>query len=384
MSTQPTFAAAPGFVPASPSAVLRGGARGVLRRLPLMVVLCVAIASLNWLIDRHWFGWKLVYSFSIGFCCWFIIEGLRLLTHWVMEKQRFARQLPSTGVDVRLGWLAMLPIVLLSVLLGPTLGLAIGDGFSGSRSNPIWQWGSLESRITLAITIAATAISLVGFTVMDRLARLREQEAHARQVAAENQLRLLQSQLEPHMLFNTLANLRVLIGVDSARAQEMLDRLIGFLRSTLAASRQPTHPLGDEFARLHDYLALIAIRMGPRLRIELDLPADLHGLLVPPLLLQPLVENSIQHGLEPKVEGGTLIVKARRSGDALVLKVIDDGVGLSQTAHPHPGASRFGVQQVRDRLATLYGGSARFSLRLGEPMGTVAEVVLPLGRSSKQ
>jgi sensor histidine kinase YesM len=377
------FPAPAGTEPASPSGVLRHGARAVLRRLPLMVALCFAIACLNWLIDRHWFGWKLVYSFSIGFCCWFIIDGTRLLTHWLMEKQRLARGLPSTGADTRLGWPVMLPAVLLAVVLGPTLGMAIADSFSGGESKAIWQWGSMQARITLVITLVATAFAVIGFTVMDRLARLREQEAHARQVAAENQLRLLQSQLEPHMLFNTLANLRVLIGVDSARAQEMLDRLIGFLRSTLAASRQPTHPLADEFARLHDYLALIAIRMGPRLRTELDLPAELHTLPVPPLLLQPLVENSIQHGLEPKVEGGTLSVKARRSSEVLILTVVDDGVGLTESSHPHPGASRFGVQQIRDRLATLYGDRASFCLLRGEPAGTVAEVILPLGSSLK-
>ena len=121
----------------------------------------------------------------------------------------------------------------------------------------------------------------------------------AQRAAAENQLRLLQSQLEPHMLFNTLANLRVLIGMDPARAQQMLDQLIAFLRATLTASRLENHPLRDEFERLKDYLALMQIRMGSRLRPQLDLPAELADLPVAPLLLQPLVETPSSMGWSP-------------------------------------------------------------------------------------
>src|SRR5690606_22156517 len=132
-------------------------------------------------------------------------------------------------------------------------------------------------------------------------ARLEQEEAQRQ--ASEARLRLLESQLEPHMLFNTLANLRALIGSDPPRAVEMLDRLNAFLRATLAASRSAAgaqrHTLRDEFARLDDYLALMAVRMGPRLRVVLSLPEPLADCPVPALLLQPLVENAIRHGLEP-------------------------------------------------------------------------------------
>ncbi len=164
---------------------------------------------------------------------------------------------------------------------------------------------------------------------MERLSSARAAAATAQRQAAEHQLRLLQSQLEPHMLFNTLANLRVLIGIDPPRAQAMLDRLIAFLRATLAASRAGTHSLADEFARLDDYLALMAMRMGARLQPVLTLPPALAALPVPPLLLQPLVENSIRHGLEPKVEGGRIEVSAALEGGQLLLTVLDSGVGLA-------------------------------------------------------
>jgi LytS/YehU family sensor histidine kinase len=179
------------------------------------------------------------------------------------------------------------------------------------------------------------------------------------------------------MLFNTLANLRVLIGIDPPRAQLMLDRLIGFLRATLNASRATMQPLSAEFARVADYAALMQIRMGERLQPQLDLPADLAALPVPPLLLQPLVENAIKHGLEPHVGGGRLVVSAARDGAQLVLRVRDTGAGLQTT--PADG-TRFGLQQVRERIATLYGDAA--SLELGPAGdaegGALAIVRLPM------
>jgi LytS/YehU family sensor histidine kinase len=175
------------------------------------------------------------------------------------------------------------------------------------------------------------------------------------------------------MLFNTLANLRVLITLDPPRAQAMLDRLIAFLRSTLAASRAGTHTLADEFARLDDYLGLMAVRMGPRLACTLALPSDLtqHG--VPALLLQPLVENAIRHGLEPKVEGGHIEVSAARDAGRLRLAVRDSGVGWPAT--PREG---FGLAQVRERLATRFGATAQLEIGPAADGGTLATLTLPL------
>ena len=190
-------------------------------------------------------------------------------------------------------------------------------------------------------------------------------------------MKLLESQLEPHMLFNTLANLRVLIALDPPRAQAMLDQLIAFLRATLSASRVGRHALGAEFSRLADYLALMQVRMGARLQTRLDLPDALATAPVPPLLLQPLVENAIRHGLEPAVAGGRIEIGALRDGGMLVLRVRDTGVGL---AAPAGEGTRFGLQQVRERLATLYGERASLTLEAAGDAegGTLATVRLPL------
>src|SRR5258706_5522010 len=132
------------------------------------------------------------------------------------------------------------------------------------------------------------------FYSINKSAYLQRKMAEAHKHASEARLKLLETQLEPHMLFNTLANLRALIAVDPQRAQTMLDHMISYLRATLSASRTATHSLQAEFERLRDYLELMTIRMGPRLAYSLELPPDLAQHPVPALLLQPLVENSIQ------------------------------------------------------------------------------------------
>jgi LytS/YehU family sensor histidine kinase len=169
--------------------------------------------------------------------------------------------------------------------------------------------------------------------------------------------------------------------MDPPRAQAMLDHLVAFMRSTLTASRNMLHPLSTEFARIDDYLALMKIRMGERLQTQVSVPADLGDRAVPTLLLQPLVENAIKHGLEPHVEGGRLIVTAASVGANLVLSVRDTGVGLSSVAND---GTHFGVTQVRERLATLYGDTATLALTTpddGEG-GTLATVRIPLNRTA--
>lgn len=365
--------------------------RAVLRSLAssllFMTALCTAIALFLALLDGN-LPAKLAYSFAIGMSCWALVDGLRM----VIDALRRRRAEPGVSVP-SLGWAGMLPLFALGVLLGPPLGITLVDILVG---NPApyphrWDLGARGTQVTLAITLLAAFVAMAVISAQERASAQRERAEAAQRAAAEAQLRLLQSQLEPHMLFNTLANLRVLIGLDATRAQQMLDRLIAFLRATLQASRRRWHPLADEFARLEDYLALMAVRMGPRLQTRLDLPEALRAWPVPPLLLQPLVENAIKHGLEPHVQGGRLEVRAELSGDSLVLCVLDTGVGFASTPHdglgqdaPPAGRARadaagtgFGLPQVRDRLRTLYGNAAALELGPAPQGGTLACIRLP-------
>ena len=352
-------------------------------------VVSAVVALLIWLMTPSARGnlftaW--IYSAAIGTGCWFFIDGGRLLiSAWLPAGPRLggARRARWPGP----GW--MLVCILVGTVIGYSLGTAIGDHFTGFVTPSL-----LSNRPVIAISLVAAIAATWYFYATERLRQEQAAAEAARRDAAESQLRLLQSQLEPHMLFNTLANLRVLITLDPPRAQAMLDRLIGYLRATLGASRSALHPLSVEFARLDDYLALMSLRMGPRLQVQLDLPDALRHLPVPPLLLQPLVENCIRHGLEPKVAGGRIEVRARQLGDRLLLSVRDTGVGLDRPALGMPtlprdaagvdsGSSRYGTGHVAERLATLYGSRAQFKLRPADDTegGTLAEVSLPMPAS---
>ena len=361
---------------------------------------CAVIALLVWLMSSGGRGnlftaW--VYSTAIGTLCWLFIDGGRLLlAAWLPGRTQDSAYSRSRWPGP--GW--MLLCILVGTVLGYSGGTAIGDAITGFVTPSL-----LHNRGAIAISVIAALAATWYFYANERLRAEQAAAEAARREATEAQLMLLQSQLEPHMLFNTLANLRVLITLDPPRAQAMLDRLIGYLRATLGASRGTLHPLSAEFDRLTDYLALMALRMGPRLQVSLDLPADLRDLPVPPLLLQPLVENSIRHGLEPKLEGGRIEVRAEQRGARLLLTVRDTGLGLpanagAASAGPIAGApnqgkvsghlggnnlgSHYGNQHVAARLATMYGDQARFTLAPAtDPEGgTRAQLDLPLPTAS--
>jgi hypothetical protein len=373
--------------PAAPVTAVQAALQRLRKEGPRTVLvlagLSLGIALLLTALDGRGFWPKLIYSACIGITCTVIVDGSRLAWCWLIDRMRTARGQPLDDPHAVNGWRGVVPGGVLAVLIGPSSGMSLGDFFTGMSSPSFLNFGP-SSRITLVITLLATVFTVVFIGTLERLASARAQAEAAQRQAAENQLRLLQSQLEPHMLFNTLANLRVLIGLDPQRAQAMLDRLIGFLRATLAASRQPLHPLAEEFRHTDDYLALMAVRMGPRLQVNLQLPPELATLPLPPLLLQPLVENAIKHGLEPKVEGGRLDVSAHREagskGAQLVLQVRDTGVGLGAAASAAAAGSGFGLEQVRTRLRTLYGEAATLTLSpaVDAEGGALVTLVLPI------
>ncbi|MDR7268733.1 hypothetical protein J2X20_001362 [Pelomonas saccharophila] len=335
-------------------------------------LICVVVGLLNYLMQGGSFGIAMLYSFAVGTQ---ISLYIQLLMTGVTRALRLQRgDLP----ELRHGWIGwgwVAPCVLLGALAGYAGGLWLGDLISGRHAVRPWNMPQGRAALSVGFVLLVSVLGTFFFFVLFRLNALRLEQAQALRQAAEARLTLLQSQLEPHMLFNTLAHLRVLIKLRPDEAQRMLDRLIDYLRATLQASRATEHPLADEFERLSDYLALMQLRMGERLRVKLELPADLAGIAIPPLLLQPLVENAIKHGLEPHVDGGELRVTAARDGKQLVLEVADSGAGLVQ-ATDLPGTG-FGLSQVRERLAQRYGNAASFELRPQPGGGSVARIEIP-------
>ncbi len=347
---------------------LRQELPAIARRAPVVLGLNTAVALLMWhFMEHRRLDEQLVNVHAIGVTSWLLIDV-----------GRFVFGQPGSPDRMGHGWRKLL-FLAFGVVTGYIAGTLVSDAYSGRST-----WALLRQAPDAFLSLAGLSL-LIGsaivyfFYTRGELQYHRAQAEAARREALETQLKLLESQLEPHMLFNTLANLRALIALDPPRAQAMLDRMIAFLRATLNASRTELHPLRLEFERLADYLELMRIRMGDRLATRLELPPACAGLPVPPLLLQPLVENAIKHGLEPCVDGGRVEVSAALDGDRLVLRVRDTGVGLP---HPKPGADGdgFGLDQVRRRLSTMYGGHATLRLVPADDAagGTLAEIRLPL------
>jgi two-component sensor histidine kinase len=194
--------------------------------------------------------------------------------------------------------------------------------------------------------------------------------------ALEARLSALQAQIEPHFLFNTLANVRRLYETDRARGRQMLASLIDYLRAALPSMRQTGTTLARELDLARSYLTVLQLRMGERLRFAIDIgdaPADA---ALPPMVLPTLVENAIKHGLSPLPEGGRIEVRAHATDGSLVVAVADTGRGFVGAA-----GSGVGLANTRSRLAALYGERARLTLRNNVPRGVVAEVVVPLTRT---
>lgn len=311
------------------------------------------------------FGLNLLYSQCIGLSIWALVDLGRLLfiKNWAMHQRR------------------LLLVVPLGVVFGYSAGIFLAGWLAGEdiAAYVLGQPGKAMS--LLGMSLAAGVLLTYYFLSREQLTEARSRAEALQRQAAESQLKLLQTQLEPHMLFNTLANLRALIGTDPALATDMLDRLIAYLRATLQASRTATHSLQAEFERLQDYLELMAVRMGPRLAYSLELPPALSNHRIPSLLLQPLVENAIKHGLEPKVKGGSITVRASYEGDDTIrLEVADTGVGLHALVQGHIDIvtnGGFGLVQVRQRLQTTYGPQATVEFMANNPQGTSAIITFP-------
>ena len=180
----------------------------------------------------------------------------------------------------------------------------------------------------------------------------------------EIHLKLLQAQIEPHFLFNTLSNILSLLDSDPAKGKAMLVDLTRYLRESLSRTRNRMTTLGQELDLVRAYLEIYRVRMGDRLRYTLEVPEGLKKASFPPMLVQPLVENALKHGLEPRVEGGEIRIAAQEIGDRLQLVVSDTGAGLMENT-----VAGVGLTNVKERLEALYGDKARLILEDNPPSG---------------
>ena len=304
------------------------------------------------------FGSLVPAFFSVSYSCGFSIHLFIACVH---------RYGPS--------WLPRWVGETVAAMCGMILGLALGGVFL--ERDPLFLLGS---NVSLLIGVLLSAIGLAGsaaveflWEVRNRLARA-ERDALARDKAlAEAELRVLQAQVEPHFLFNTLANVISLIHPHPDRAARLLERLTSLLRASLSRTRRADGTLGDELAVVRAYLDIQALRMAGRMTYEVDVDPGLEVVRVPPLLLQPLVENAVLHGIEPAAAGGRVVVRAERSAGVVRVGVTDNGVGLD----PDTAGDGVGIANVRERLQATFGARGRLALTETPGGGVSAELRFP-------
>lgn len=320
--------------------------------LPIVIatfIFCTALALvLTLFFPPFWL--EFVYSQCIGLSTLIVNVGL---AHYVKSKIRRVAALCIT-----------LPG---SVAIGLTLAFAI-SGVGG--------WSDSFTLKAMAIGLFFGLIGVITFLLYERIEMEMSQrelvkgESEKREIEAN--LKMLQAQIEPHFLFNTLANVGSLIDSDPQLAKKLLDRLNDWLRVALVRARSDRANLGDELDMLENYLQILKIRFGDRLRWRLDVPEAARLTIFPPMLLQPLVENAVRHGIEPKMGGGEIGIRATTDASTLRIEVSDTGVGL--IGGEVGGA---GLANVRARLEALFGARGRLTLENIVGGGVAATLELP-------
>lgn len=333
----------------------------------------VALSAFVWVFSggRVDLGRVLWMNLLTAHCIGFAIYGLIAAVGSAIGADRI-----DAWPGVRRGWFFSL-----LVLVGLFVGYFVAFALIGLIDDRAWlRW--VSGWFVAGALMIWGVFSLLFWRFYSDRARIAEAESQraAERARAERlerqaldaQLRTLQAQIEPHFLFNTLANAVSLIDAQPATARRMLERLIELLRGSLSASRAQYATLGQEADLVRAYLDILAIRMGQRLRYEIEVEESLRALPLAPMLLQPLVENAIQHGLEPKIEGGCVRVSATARDGEVVIVVEDDGVGFGATTR----GGGVGLANLRERLAASYGGRARLAIEDTQP-GTRVRLVLP-------
>ena len=312
----------------------------------------------------YWYGKNFIVCLTIG-----------VLIHLLFDLARVTVAKPE---QVR-RWRPWMRTVFFSgtPLVGVTLGWPLGVWLAGSDVT-VW----IGSREGNNIIVGTVLVSVMITFLFHHFFSAKAQQFEAEKRATEAQLKLLQAQIEPHFLFNTLANVHSLMDHDLPKAKQMLASFTDYLRATLGTLRNDDSVVANELELARSYLQLLQSRMEDRLRFTITADEAARRQPLPPLLLQPLIENAVVHGLEPSIEGGTVRVSARVQGRQLVLEVQDDGrgldAGLGDTARP--GARRgsgLALANIQQRLLARYGSDATLVVSAARP-GTLARITLPL------
>lgn len=328
----------------------------------LTIAVCTLISIIITLIspDKHFLkNFVVSQSFGMTIC------SLVLLLMWLFRPQ---------------SWTSLLIVIATAVCAGATAGMYLGIAILENILHiPVnWPMDTLMKTIVVAMIFSAGFIYV--FIAKSKLKyrnavieEERNKTVALQKEALEANLRMLQAQIEPHFLFNTLSNVVSLIDTDPARGKAMLLDLTKYLRTSLSRTLPGKTTLGQEVDMIKAYLSIQKIRMGERLNFTIDVPDGLRAYPFPPMLLQPLVENAIKHGLEPKIEGGEIFIRATPSNDYLSLEVADTGLGFSAFT-----PNGVGLANVRERLSLLFGDRGKLTMEENHPSGVKAAIEVPI------
>ena len=351
--------------------------RWLYSRRGAVVWFCLAMAIVASVLGLTATGmpWLLALPFSLG--AWLAIP-MAVLGAW-LQPERFAGH-----KAVRIGIISSL-----ALYAGAALAFLVGHiaRFGGLQAETLWPafrsaFVDAAPLLALAALALAAAMELAAFArrrllraELERATLLGERDAAARQ-AAEARLHLLQGQIRPHFIFNTLASLQHWVDTGDARAGPLLRSLTALLRNTTEAMAAPFATLGAECEAARHYLAIMRARLGERLVYRVEVAADCAGVAVPAGLVLTLVENAVEHGIEPMLAGGAVEVTVVREGTAVLLRVDDDGAGLGDPAAAGEAARRgVGIANSRERLAHRYDARASLELLPGRTgRGTEARI----------
>jgi hypothetical protein len=269
---------------------------------------------------------------------------------------------------------------ILAVVAGSVLGTMLAAIVKGRSIGEMFHEALWGAAVSMGLGVGFGCVIIAAIMLREKHARDQsrihraESERHQLEKGMlEAKLQLMQAQVEPHFLFNTLANVQHLVETDPRGASHMLDSLIRYLRAALPQMRDPHSTLGREVDMAHAFLEIQSVRMGSRLRFRIDVPQELRTHPFPPMMLISLVENAIKHGVDPCCECGTISIRASVDQGRLRVCVADTGEGVK----PKKGGG-VGLSNIRERLKTLYGGGALLVLEENAPHGVVASIVVPL------
>ena len=337
-----------------------------------------------------WLAMAVLSKLALGRIGWFgasMLSGLVLISHtFTLTGAWFGPSRFKIGVKSLAVFLGM---AITGAVVG---GIAAKLALTGDLSTVLAQFVPVAPQILIGglitgLVYAVLMVSIVQYrrTQLQRnnvdLARLAQQERMRRQLA-DARLKLMQAQVEPHFLFNTLASVQQLAESKAPEAAQLTAQLITFLRAGLASLREDTTTLAREFRAIDAYLMIMKTRMQDRLAFELDLPDALAEISMPPAMLISLVENAIKHGLEPNPDGGKISVMARLENERLRLTVSDTGLGLGHSTAKAGGG--VGLDNIRQRLRAIFANDARLTVAENVPHGFVAVIDIPLhGKTQK-